>query len=179
MNKVILNDNFEFKQKAMLLVPAFFFLYFSYIGWGTFFNHKIEELNYVFFIMLFVFSILGISLLALTFSKVGFKIHNDELYRTLSFLNFEFYSKKTNPKNNKIFSILYKNVFQRNDYLSAGGADVSYKFAVQDFVLLSDNHLEKESIVRLNSQKHSDELKLFLEDVGKLKFETYSPNFNK
>ncbi len=177
MNKIVLNHNFEFKQKAILLVPTFFFLYFSFICWQTFFNHRIEELNNVFFIILFIFSILGISLLALTFSKVGFKVHNNELYKTLSFLNFDFYSKKINPKKNEIFSILYKNVFQRNDYLSAGGADVSYKFAVQDFVLLSENHLEKQSIVKLNSQKYSDELKIFLEESGKLKFEIYSPKF--
>lgn len=177
MNKIILNHNFEFKQKVILLVPTFFFLYFSYIGWQTFFNHKIEELNYVFFIMLFVFSILGLSLVALTFSKVGFKICNDKLYKTLSFLQFDFYSKGINSNDKKIFSVLYKNVFQRNDYLSAGGADVSYKFAVQDFVLLSENHLEKQSIVRLNSQELSDHLKVFLEESGKLKFEIYSPNF--
>ncbi|MCD9575134.1 hypothetical protein [Flavobacterium soyae] len=175
MNKIVLSHNFEFKQKAILLVPTSFFLYFSYIGWQTFFNHKIEELNYVFFIMLFIFSVLGMSLFALTFSKVGFKIHNNELYRTLSFFNFDFYSKKINPKKNEIFSILYKKVSQRNEYLSAGGADVSYEFAIQDFILLNENHLEKQSIIKLNSQKYSDQLKLFLEESGQLKFEIYSP----
>ncbi|GAA3735545.1 MULTISPECIES: hypothetical protein [Flavobacterium] len=177
MNKIILNDNFEFKQKAILLVPTFFFLYFSCVGLQTLINHKIKDLNVAFFIMLFVFSMIGISLLVLTFSKVGFKVQDNELYRILSFLDFNFYSKKINAKGNKIFSILYKKAFQRNEYLSAGGADVSYNFAVQDFVFLNENHLEKESIVKLNSQKHSEELKLFLEESGKLKFEIYSPNF--
>lgn len=177
MNKIILKDNFEFKQKAILLVPTFFFLYFSFVGLQTFLNHKIEELNITFFIMLFIFSIIGISLLALTFSKVGFKVLDNDLYKILSFLDFNFYSTKINPKDSKIFSILYKKAFQRNDYLSAGGADVSYNFAIQDFVLLSQNHLEKESIIRLNSEKHSDKLKIFLEESGKLKYEIYSPNF--
>lgn len=47
----------------------------------------------------------------------------------------------------KVILYLCKNVSQRNDYLSAGGADLSYKFAIQNFVLLNENHLEKQSII--------------------------------
>jgi len=177
MKKIILNYNFEFKQKAILLVPTSFFLYFSFICWSTLFTNRIEELNYVFFIILFLFSILGIGLFGFTFSKIGFKTFNDQLYKTLSFLNFEFYSKKINPNQKKIFSVLYKNVFQRNDYLSAGAADLSYEFAIQEFVLLDENHITKEPIIKLSSQKYTDQLKLFLEEFGQLKFEIYSPRF--
>lgn len=177
MNKIILNPNFEFKQKAILLVPTAFLLFLSYSCWDILLNTKIENLNGVFFVFLFMFTVLGLFLFCLTFSKAGFKSNNNVLYKTLSFLNVEFYSKKINPKDKKIFSVLYKKVFQRNDYLSAGGADFGYKFAIQDFVLLNEKHLEKESIIRLESQKYSDELKIFLEEFGELKYEIYSPQF--
>jgi hypothetical protein len=177
MNKIILNYNFEFKQKAILLIPTAFLLFLSYGCWKALFTGKIERLHELFFIILFVVTFLGLFLFCLTFSKAGFKSNNNNLYKTVSFLNFEFYAKKINPKGKKIFSILYKNVSQRNDYLSSGGADKSYKFAIQDFILLNENHLEKESVIKLDSQKYSDELKMFLEEFGQLKFEIYSPHF--
>lgn len=177
MNKIILNSNFNFKRKAILLIPTTFFLFTSYSGWEMFFNSKIEELNNIFFILLFLFSLIGIYLFGLTFSKVGFKKRENTLCKTLSFLNIELYVKRINLKNKKIFSILYRNVSQRNEYLSTGGADLGYKFSIQDFVLLNEKHLEKESFIKLDSQKYSNELKIFLEKFGQLKFEIYSPQF--
>jgi hypothetical protein len=174
MKQIILEDQFEFKQKAILIIlsilPLIFILSF-------FINFKhIQPQNLIFDLSMFILSFtLFICFLILPFLKKGIKVKDSEIYLTLSFMRKLFYSKKIDIGNEKIFTILKKNVLQKNSYLSAGGADISYEYLNFEFVALSTNHLTKKHLITLNSLDYVNNLKELLENDSTLKYEVYSP----
>jgi hypothetical protein len=175
MKRIILEDQFEFKQKAVLIIlsilPLLFILSF-YINFNN-----IQPDNLTFTLLMFILSFtLFICFLILTFIKKGIKVKDNEIYCTLSFMGKHFYSKKIDIEDKKIFTFLKKNVLQKNSYLSAGGADISYEYSCFKFVALSRNHLINKHLITLNSLDYVDNLKEFLEKNSLLKYEVYSPN---
>jgi Mn2+/Fe2+ NRAMP family transporter len=175
MKQIILEDQFEFKQKAVLITLSILPLLFILSFFINFNN--IQPGKLIFALSMFILSFtLFICFLILTFFKKGIKVMDNEIYFTLSFMGKPFYSKKIDIEDKKIFTILKKNVLQKNSYLSAGGADISYKYLNFEFVALSRNHLIKKHLITLNSLDYVDNLKELLENNSLLKYEVYSPN---
>ncbi|WP_395049950.1 hypothetical protein [Flavobacterium sp.] len=177
MKKIIVEDSFDFKQKAILLIltsiPLLFVFAFFY-NIKNFINTDKFILNFIFLLVALLFSILGFIIM---FSKKGFNINNGNLYLSYTFLQKNIYYKNVSLNNKIAFTIFNKRVTQNNTYLSAGGADLSYKYINNDIVLLSQNHLEKTIIITINSSDNANALKVFLENYSGLKYEIYSPKF--
>jgi hypothetical protein len=175
MKQIILEDHFEFKQKAILIIlsvlPLLFMLSFLI-------NFKrIHDEKFIASLLIFILSFLLFSFFTvLIFSKKGIRIDGQEIYWILTFAGKSFYSKKINRDYKSIFTVLSKNVLQKNIYLSTGGADLSYKYINHEFVALSNNHLVKEHLITVNSQDKMMNLKMMLESNSALKYEMYSPN---
>ena len=174
MDSIILEDNFEFKQKAMFTVLAFFSLslFIQFISnFQTIENSEKPRMAFT--------AILGfaafIFFVVIMLSKKGIMRKNEELFLIYTFSGKRFYSKNLHLDDKNIFTIFKKNVIQRNVYLSAGRPDLSYKDLRFDFLALDKNHLDKQAIITLNSVDAADDLKLFLEEKH-LKHEVYSPN---
>ena len=173
---LILEDKFEFKQKAIFFV----LMMFPFLVLISLFS-KIQSLKHtqinIFSILTAVFICILISsfFLVIAFLKKGLSIENNNLYISYSFLKKNIYRSNVNLNNNNIFSIFNKNVIQNNTYLSAGKVDLSYKYLTYDFVLLNENHLKRSAIITVTSIESKDNLKVFLEENSNLKYEIYSP----
>ena len=176
-NLIVLNDTFDFKQKVILLmlssIPVLFLIALIN-NLDKFLSNK----NIVIVILIFSLCILLLFfLIAIIFSKKGFLFNNDSFYLSYTFLNKNIYSKIISLDGKTSFTFLKQNILQKNTYLSAGGADLSYKDISFSIVLLNKNHTQKKHLITVNSIKNTEELKLFLEDATNLKYEIYHPNF--
>jgi hypothetical protein len=176
-NRIVLNDTFDFKQKAILLVLSSIPVLFL-IGLINNSDKNTESKNVFLFILISIICILILFLLLLIiFSKKGFLFNNNSLYLSYTFLNKNIYSKIILLDDKTSFTFLKQNILQKNTYLSAGGADLSYKDISFNIVLLNKNHTQKKHLITINSIKNTEELKLFIENATNLKYEIYNPNF--
>lgn len=179
MKIIILEDNFEFKQKAILGVVASFALLFL-LSFALNFNNIINSQNFIISVIILIVSIIFFCVLVpLIFSRKGIKTENNKLFLTHSFLGKLLYFKEVETKNRKVFTILKNNVLQKNSFLSAGGADLSYKYFKFHFVIIDDRHFNKTTLLTLSSIQNAHKLKLFLERNSGLKYEGYSPQKSK
>lgn len=174
MESIILEDNFEFKQKSIFAVLAFFSLslFLKFISnFQTLENSQKPMLAFI--------AILGfaafIFFVVIMFSKKGIMRKNNQLFLIHTFSGKRYYSKNLNVDDKNIFTILKKNVIQRNTYFSAGNPDLSYRDLRFDFLALDKDHIEKQAIVSINSVDVANDLRLFLEK-NHLTYEVYSPN---
>ena len=174
---IVLDHTFDFKQKAILLVLSLIPVLFL-IGLINNSDKLLDSKNTIIIIFVFFLSIsLLLILLSIIFSKKGFLYRNNSVYLSYTFLNKSIYSKKILLDGKTSFTFLKQNILQKNTYLSAGGADLSYKDISFSIVLLNKNHTQKKHLITVNSIKNIEELKLFLENVTNLKYEIYHPNF--
>lgn len=177
MEKIIVGDSFDFKQKAILSIlisiPLLFIFAFFY-NIKNFISTDKFIMNFMFLLVALLLSLLG---LIIMFSKKGFNINNGKLYLSYTFLHKNIYCKNVSLNNKTAFTIFNKTVIQNNTYLSSGGADLSYKYSNYDIILLSQNHLEKTIIITVNSSDKANALKSFFENYSGLKYEVFSPKF--
>lgn len=178
MRKIILEDTFDFKQKAIFIIlfsiPILFLIGLVNNADNLFGNKKLILIT-----LILCFSLLLILFfLSIIFSKKGFLIRNNSLFLSYTFLGRNIYSKSLSLNEKTAFTFFKQNIIQKNTYLSAGGADLSYKDISFTLVLLDKNHTKKKQIITLNSIKNIDKLKLFFESFTNLKHEVYSPNFS-
>lgn len=171
--QIVLDNTFDFKQKGILLILSSIPVLFL-IG---LINNSDKLLGGKNIIIFFLSISLLFILLSIIFSKKGFLYRNNSVYLSYSFLNKSIYSKSILLDGKTSFTFLKQNILQKNTYLSAGGADLSYKNISFSIVLLNKNHTQKKHLITVNSIKNTEELKLFLENVTNLKYEIYHPNF--
>lgn len=175
--QIVLDDTFDFKQKSILLILSTIPVLFL-IGLINNSNEFLSNKNTIIIIFIFSLCISLLSiLLSIIFSKKGFLYNNNSIYLSYTFLDKNIYSKSILLDGKTSFTFLKQNILQKNTYLSAGSADLSYKDISFSIVLLNKNHTQKKYLITVNSIKNTKELKLFLEEATNLKYEIYSPNF--
>lgn len=175
--QIVLDSTFDFKQKVILSILSSIPVLFL-IGFINNSNKLLGSKNTILVIFVFTLCIsLLFILLSIIFSKKGFLYKNNSIYLSYTFLNRSIYTKNILLDGKTSFTLLKQNILQKNTYLSAGGADLSYKDISFSIVLLNKNHTQKKHLITVNSVKNIEELKLFIENSTNLKYEIYSPNF--
>ena len=170
MKKISLEDNFDFKQKAIILVLISFPLLMIFSFFNNFQNFKHSDKLILNCILVIICMVISIMLSMIMFSKKGLMFKNGNLYLTYVFIRKTIYSKYINIENKTSFTVFKKKVTQKNSYLSTGGADLSYRYLIFDIMILNQNHLDKEKIMTVNKIESVNKIKLFLEDLTPLKW---------
>lgn len=169
MRMIILEYNFDFKQKAILLVLMSFPLLKVFSFFYNFQNLKHSDNLITNYILVIICIIITLVLFIIAFSKKGLIYQDGNLYLSYTIYKKNIYRKNVDLQGKTSFTILKNKVNQKNSYLSAGGADLSYKYFEYDIILLDDNNLNKK-IMTVKTIEHANSLKLFLEGSTYLKY---------
>ena len=126
-----------------------------------------------------IFILLEFGILVFVFSKNGFIINEQGLFKTYFFVKKPFFKNHIDLINKPKLSILEKRKSQRLPSISVIYPRPSFNFVTYDLFILNNNHTSKYEIISLDKKENATKAVDFLTKYLNLKSENYSPNYRK
>lgn len=171
-HQIILEHNFDLHQKIHLsFYAAFCLLVILELR-----DLPVDIVSGLFFTFFFAVFLLFIVLI---FSRKGFLIKKDRLYRASFFTGIAVHKKKVELKERPVISILKFKKKQKFAFFSAARPDLSHNFNAFDIYLLNNRHTRKNRLLSLKKEGMATEAIVFLTAHTSLKNEIYRPRFSR
>ncbi|MDC7997698.1 hypothetical protein [Gilvibacter sediminis] len=121
------------------------------------------------------FLILSAYLACLAFAKKGLLRKGDKLYRTLSLGRVLLFKTFVPFQNRKVISALNLSKRYRFSFVPSGGESSGESENVKELFLLSDDHMQRDSIIYLDKETNCDLAVRFLTENFDLHYEDFRP----
>ena len=170
-NRILLENRFTTHQKLHLIlsIGAPFIL--------IIFTLARTNLNYIGYLVLFIFILIYTLIVCLAFTKRGLLKKGSDLYRGLYFAEKLILKKKINLNDKPKISILKFKRSQKMAWFSVAKPDLASEFNAFDINLLNDKHTKKEMLISLTNNETAKKTIDFLSSNFDLQYEIYSPDF--
>jgi hypothetical protein len=168
--KISLEYNFNSHQKIHLSI-------FSGICVVILIGGLQQTINLHNFGLLTFFFLILTGLIVSTFSKKGFVVVKNRLYKGIFFRDILLFKREINLANKPVFSILKFRKKQKYAFFTAANPDLAYEFNAFDIYLLNEKHTIKTLLISLQSEHNSQKASKFISDFTDLDYEIYSPDF--
>lgn len=171
-HQIVLEHNFDLHQKIHLSFYAAFCL-LVILELRDLPVNIVSGLIFTFFFAVFLLFVV------LIFSRKGFVIKKDRLYRASFFTGIAVHKRKIELRERPVISILKFKKKQKFAFFSAARPNLSHNFNAFDIYLLNDGHTRKNRLLSLKKEGAATEAIGFLTAHTTLKSETYSPRFSR
>lgn len=169
-HQIVLEYNFDLHQKIHLS----FYAAFCLLAILELRNLPVDLVSGLYFLFFFAVFLLFVMLI---FSRKGFVIKKNRLYRTSFFSGIPLHKQRVELQARPVISILKFKKKQKLIFFSIARPNLSHGFNAFDIYLLNERHTRKNKLLSLKKEVMAIEAANFLIAHTSLKKEAYSPQF--